>query len=50
MKLIRHFIKGEWAFGWESWEGKPKLYLAKTYYEGWHYTLHIGPFWASCYY
>ena len=37
-----------WSWGYESWEGKPRLDIGCTYYDGYNYYLHIGKLWVCC--
>jgi hypothetical protein len=35
-------IYGDWYWGWEDYEGKPKLLAMHLYYNGDHYIVHLG--------
>lgn len=48
MEILWHLFRGDWAWGWRAWQGKPKLWMGREWYDGWHYVLHIGPFWIEC--
>lgn len=39
---------GDWGYGCELYEGKPLLGIFFLYYDGWHFSAHLGPFWIEC--
>lgn len=48
MNWMKHLYYGKWSFGYEYWNGKPKLYVGRAYYDGWLYVLHLGKLWIEC--
>lgn len=48
MEVVRHLVFGRWSCGCETWPGKPRLLVERTWHDGWHYVLHVGPFWVEC--
>jgi len=48
IEVLRHLWRGRWSCGCAFWPGKPMLYAGRTYYDGWHYVAHVGPFWLEC--
>jgi len=45
--------QGEWVIGFETrktWRGKPYFAFASSYYDGWHWCLHIGQFYVGASY
>lgn len=38
---------GEWDWGWEMYEGKPKFGFFSTYYDGYHFCFHCYKFWLG---
>jgi hypothetical protein len=47
-EVIRHLLRGSWSWGWERWPNKPRLYAGRTWHDGWHYIVHLGPLWVEC--
>lgn len=44
---------GKWHAGWETkkqWPEKPYLGLSSAYYDGYHWCLHLGPFYLGAAY
>lgn len=42
--MIRH---GSWEWGWEMYKDKPMLDVSMTYYDGYWFAIHVGPFWVQ---
>lgn len=40
---------GQWAAGWEMYEGKPKFGFYTRYYDGRWAAFHLWKFWVSVY-
>lgn len=47
LTLCWYMRHGHWHVGWERWEGKPRFAMFRLWYDGWHYCLHVGPFWLE---
>ena len=41
---------GEWAMGWEQYEGKPQFALCHDYYDGHHVCFHCYKLWVGVFY
>lgn len=50
MNFLQHLLDGELSWGWERWPGKPRLAFYRTWHDGWHYVLHLGPLWINGHY
>jgi hypothetical protein len=51
--LYRSIRWGDWDIGWETrktWKDKPYLDLCATYYDGYHWCIHLGPFYVGAAY
>ena len=48
IEFFKHLWHGFWSFGWELYKDKPLLHADRMYYDGWHYVIHLGPFWVEC--
>lgn len=55
IKLLYQHVKiavlyGEWYWGWEWYENKPKFGFFHHYYDGNIVAFHLGKFWIEVYY
>jgi len=47
-EVLITFRHGAWSAGCEFYLDKPMLYVGRMFFDGWHYVLHVGPFWIGC--